>query len=206
MQRFWSLYALSLFFCSNVIVCSAIEQNYSYAENQSTEYIGKPMYSADQSPDHHKYREHTAQEVGGISGFRIFNQAVELHHGGRQNTHSQHGCGRWVRCFQNAVYQNRAAIDYMKLKKHISAEYEDIKHTKNQDAAVNLQNVLSFDPLYQSKDCKPKGYKDRYDASPIGDVVEGHIDSKEIVNSLVDICVRNGRTVRANRLYINKRQ
>ena len=164
------------------------------------------MYTANQSPDYHKCREQTTQSIDGISDFYIFNQAAKLHHGGRQNTHSQHGCGRWVRCFQNAVYQNRAAIDYMKLKKHISAEYEDIKHTKNQDAAVNLQNVLSFDPLYQSKDCKPKGYEDRYDTSPIGDVVEGHIDSKEIVNSLVDICVRNGRTVGADRLHIKKCQ
>ena len=105
------------------------------------------MHSANQSPDHHKCREHTAQEVGGISGFRIFNQAVELHHGGRQNTHSQHGCGRWVRCFQNAVYQNRPAIDYMELKKYICAENKDVKYAKNQDAAVNLADALSLYPL-----------------------------------------------------------
>ena len=80
------------------------------------------MYTANQSPDHHKCRKQTTHNIDGVSDFYIFNQAAKLHHGGRQNTHSQHGCGRWVRCFQNAVYQNRAVIDYMKLKKHICSE------------------------------------------------------------------------------------
>ena len=85
--------------------------------------------------------------IDGISDFCIFNQAAKLHHGGRQNTHSQHGCGRWVRCFQNAVYQNRAAIDYLELKKHICAENKNVKYTENQDAAVNLADALSLYPL-----------------------------------------------------------
>ena len=105
------------------------------------------MDTAYKPPDYHKRRKQTAQGINSISNARILDQAVELHHSCRQNTHGKHGCGRWVGCFQNAVYQNRAAIDYVELKKHISAEYEDVKCAKNQDAAVNFPDMFSFDPL-----------------------------------------------------------
>ena len=164
------------------------------------------MDTAYKPPNHHKRREQAAEGIDGISGFPILNQTLELHHGSWQDTHGKHGCGRWVGCFQNAVYQNRPAIDYMKLKKHISAEYEDVKYTKNQDAAVNLQNVFSFNPLYQPKDCKPKGYEDCHDTCPIGDVVKRHVYTKQIMDGIIDTCVRNGRTVWAYRLYIKKCQ
>ena len=41
----------------NEMVCRIIEQNHGYAENQSTKYIGKPMHTANQSPDYHKCRK-----------------------------------------------------------------------------------------------------------------------------------------------------
>ena len=164
------------------------------------------MDTAYKPPDYHKRRKQTAQGINGISNSCVLNQAVELHHSSGQYAHGEHGCRRWVRCFQNAVYQNGAVIDYVELKKYICTEDKEIKHTKSQDAAVNFPNVFSFDPLRQSQDCKAQRYEDRHDTCPIGDIVKGHVDSKQIMDSLVDACVCNGRTVRANRLYINKRQ
>lgn len=164
------------------------------------------MDTAYKPPDHHKRREQAAQDIDGFSDSLVLNQTVELHHGSGQDTHGEHRCRGRIRCFQNTVYQNRAAVDHMELKKHISAEYEDVKHTKNQDAAVNLQNVFSFDPLYQPKDCKTKGHEDCYDTSPIGNVIQSHVDSEQIMDCMVDTCVRNGRTIWSYRLYIKKCQ
>ena len=105
------------------------------------------MDTAYKPPDYHKRRKQTAQGINGISNSCVLNQALELHHSSGQYAHGEHGCRRWVRCFQNAVYQNGAVIDYVELKKYIFTEDKEIKHTKSQDAAVNFPNVFSFDPL-----------------------------------------------------------
>ena len=137
---------LHLFF-QNKVVCRAVKQNHSNTEQQPSPNISKPMDTAYKPPDYHKRRKQTAQGINGISNSCVLNQAVELHHSSGQYAHGEHGCGRWVGYFQNTVYQNRAAVDHMELKKHISAEYEDVKCAKNQDAAVNFPDMFSFDPL-----------------------------------------------------------
>lgn len=164
------------------------------------------MYTANQSPDYHKCRKQTTQSIDCFSDFHIFNQLVKLYHGSRQNTHSQHGGGGWVRCFQNAVYQNRAAIDYMELKKYICAENKDVKYAKNQDAAVNLADALSLYPLHKPKDSKTESNEYCCHARPIGDVVQSHVDSKQLMDGMVDTCVGNGRPVWTDWLHIKKCQ
>lgn len=94
----------------------------------------------------------------------------------------------------------------MEFKKHISTKNKNVKHTENQDAAVNFPEVLPFDTLRQSQDCKVQGYEDYHNTGPIGDVIQGHIDSEEIMDCPVDCRVCNGRTVGADRLHINESQ
>ena len=57
----------------------------------------------------------------------------------------------------------------MELKKYICTENKNIKHTENQDAAVNLKNLLALDPLHKTKDSKTEGNEYCYYARPIGD-------------------------------------
>ena len=94
----------------------------------------------------------------------------------------------------------------MKLEKYICTENEDIKYAKNQDAAVNLADALSLDPLYKPKDSKTEGDEYCCHTRPIGDVVQSHIDTEQLMDSLVNACIRNGRTAGAYWLYINKCQ
>ena len=110
----------------------------------------------------------------------------KLHHSSWNDTQNEHGCGRWVGCFQNTFDKNWSVVDHEAFEEQIGGHHHEIESTKDKNAVIDLEKAFSLEPLDQPQQGKAENEAEGDQTEPIGDGIQGHMNPGEMMEKAVD--------------------
>ena len=103
-----------------------------------------------------------------------------------------------------SVDQHRSVIDHKHFEEDIRRHHKQIESAKNEDTEIDLFEVFSPHPLAQPEQCKTHCSADRRQSQPVRNRIQGHMHACQVMNPAIHRCKSNRRSLRSNRLNVNK--
>ena len=113
-----------------------------------------------------------------------------------------------IRCFPNALDQDRSEIDHDDFKKHIADRKQYVQSAEKQDRTVYLEKIFSASPLYQPERRKKRHDPKQKDTHDIADRIPKLARSERFMYRRIEMheahlgtCRIKARNANVHRLY-----